>query len=57
MRSPIWSKQDIQNLKNSFVVTDDGGNQASWPIDKGAESFEIMPPAVDFNFAIESKNQ
>ena len=44
-KSPFYSqiKHDIKNLKYSLVVTDVRRNQANWPIDKEAESFEIMP--------------
>ena len=31
--------------------------QRFWPIDKGAESFEIRPQTVHSNFSTESKNQ
>ena len=54
------TKQDIKNLRYSFVVTYVRSNHASFqrflPIDKGAESFEIRPPTVHSNFTVESKN-
>ena len=55
------TKQDIKNLRYSLVVTHVRSNHANfqrfWPIDKGAESFEIRPPTVHSNFSVESKNQ
>ena len=30
--------------------------QGNWPIDKGGESFEKMPPTIYYNFTAESKN-
>ena len=50
-----------QNLWYILVVTHVRSNHANfqrfWPIDKGAESFEIRPPTVHSNFSVESKNQ
>ena len=54
------TKQDIKNLRYSYLVTHVRSNHASFqrflPIDKGAESFEIRPPTVHSNFTVESKN-
>ena len=49
--SPFYSqtKHDIKNLRNSLVVTDIRRNQANWPIDKGTESFEIIPQPVQLS--------
>ena len=30
--------------------------QKFWPIDKGAESFEIRPPTVHSNFSVREQN-
>ena len=60
--SPTYSKtkQDIKNLRKVLVVTHIRSNHANfqrfWPIDKGAESFEIRPPNIHSNFSVESKN-
>ena len=55
------TKQDIKNLRYTLVVTHVRSNHANfqrfWPIDKGAESFELRPPIVHSNFSVESKNQ
>ena len=55
------TKQDIKNLRYILVVTHVRSNHANfqrfWPIDKGAESFEIRPPTVHSYFSVESKNQ
>ena len=40
------TKQDIKNLKYCLEFTNVRRNQANWPMDKGAEYFEIMPPTV-----------
>ena len=54
------TKLDIKNLRYSLVVTHVKSNHANfqkfWPIDKGAESFELRPPTVHSNFTVESKN-
>ena len=43
------TKPDIENLRSSLVVTNVRRNQANWHTDKGAESFEIMPPSVELS--------
>ena len=50
-KSPFYSqtKHDIKNLRYSLVVTDVRRNKANWPIDKEAESFEIMPQTVQLS--------
>ena len=50
------TKQDIKNMRYMLVVTTMQLFQRFWPIDKGAESFEIRPPTVHSNFTVESKN-
>ena len=54
-------KQDIKNLRYILVVTHVRSNHAYfqrfWPIDKGAESFELRPQTAHSNFSVQSKNQ
>ena len=51
------TKQDIKNLRYVLVVTHvrskHGNFQRFWPIDIGAESFEIRPPTAHSNFSVE----
>ena len=53
------TKQEIKNLRYILVVTHVRGNHAKflrfWPIDNGAESFEIRLPTVRSNFTVEQK--
>ena len=55
------TKQDIKNLRYNLVVTHVKSNHANfqrfWPIDKGAEFFELRPPTDHSNFSVEGKNQ
>ena len=55
------TKQGIKYLRYILVFTHVKSNHANfqkfWPIDKGAESFEIRPPNVHSNFSVESNNQ
>ena len=53
---PIFISKLNKMLRYSLVVTDVRRNQANWPMNKGAKSFEIMPPTVHSNFTVESKH-
>ena len=44
-------------MRYSLVVTHVSRNQANWPIDKGAESFEIMPSTVQLSILTYSREQ
>ena len=45
-----------QRAFSTFFQRTGSNSQRYWPIDKGAEFFEIMPSTVHSNLTIESKN-